>query len=130
MTDLNKLMKIYSNDISLLGALQELSQRRESELRPATKFLDNEIVKQMNHIESEFSEVKIEFYIMIDYRYETNERKKAIENLISELVDLQMSCETMLAVMGLDRQQRMESRRKVIEKNAKRGYYEPQQGSK
>jgi hypothetical protein len=29
----------------------------------------------------------------------------------------------MLAILGLDEQQRMEARRKVIEKNRARGYY-------
>ena len=93
--------------------LTELRDRRESELRPATKFLGNSIHEQMSHLLSEFDEVMVEYGWTI-----TNEQRFA-----EELIDLQMSCETMLAILDLNEQQRNEARRKVIAKNTERGYY-------
>ena len=94
--------------------LTELKQRRESDIRPADKFLVNSIEQQLTHMESEMAKIEEEFLCCdID-----------IEKTVEEVIDLQMSCCTMLAILGLDEQQRMESRRKAIEKNEKRGYYE------
>lgn len=104
--------------------LSELKQLKESDLRPADKFLTATKYKQFESVESEFDEIQREFYRMIDDRYSKTFREESKQNLIMELVDLQMSCETMLAILGLDENQRMEVRRKVIEKNRVRGYYE------
>lgn len=95
--------------------LTELRDRRESELRPATKFLYNTPGKQMMHIYSEIAESDNELYL---YR-----QHGKTERLAEELIDLQMSCETLLAILGLDEQQRNDARRQVIAKNAARGYY-------
>ena len=92
--------------------LTELRDRRESDLRPSTRFLSNNPSQQFSHIESEVFEVECALYY--DNRVE----------FINELVDVQMSCETMLAILGLDEQQRMEARRRVIAKNKARGYYQ------
>ena len=97
----------------LVDALEELKERRECELRPATKFLSNTIGEQLTQIQQEFKEIEAEL------RYEHFNKDRAIE----ELVDLQTACETMLVILGLDENQRMEARRKVIQKNMKRGYY-------
>lgn len=104
----------------LRDLLLELQQRRESDLRPADKYLGNSISRQMNHIESEFLEVKEDYSNLI---VEFDEHPPKQEKLAEELVDLQMSCETMLAILGLNEQQRMDARRKVVEKNEDRGYY-------
>jgi hypothetical protein len=106
------------NELSIL--LTELKQRRESELRQADKFLGASLNAQMYHVKSEFEEC-IEAYgnLIVEFDYCPSKQ----ERLIEELVDLQMSCCTMLAILGLDEQQRMEARRKVIEKNRARGYY-------
>jgi hypothetical protein len=87
-----------------------------SELRPATKFLGNSFNRQVSHIESEFKEV-------VDAIYNRNDETRSEEEIAEELVDLQMPCETMLAILGLDEQQRREARLKVIAKNEARGYY-------
>lgn len=98
-------------------ALKELKERRESSLRPATKFVnENSMFIQMNQISQEFREVTREVAAIF------NEAGNC-ENLIMELVDLQTACETMLAILGLDESQRQEARRKVIAKNQSRGYY-------
>jgi len=95
-----------------------------SELRPTTKFLNNSEYEQFRHLESEFHEVKREFHNRIDYKlYKEGLSELARHHLTIELVDLQMSAETMLAILGLDEQKRGELRLKVIAKNEARGYY-------
>lgn len=95
----------------VIVALEELKLSRESELRPATRFVDCNLEDHIAKIQEEFFEVM----------YATWSMKK--ENLVEELVDLQMTCETALAGLGLDNQKRMEARRNVIQKNQERGYY-------
>lgn len=96
-------------------AFKELKERRESDLRPADKFVDpNNICQQMAHIKSEVKEAYHEYCNLS----EENEC-----DLVEELIDIQMSCETMLADLGLDEQRRREARKRVIEKNRARGYY-------
>lgn len=99
--------------------LWKLRERQETELRPATKFLGNTPYEQYKHIMSEVKEV-YRAALPCDYSLLGADMGKLAE----ELVDLQMSCETMLAILGLDEAQRREVRRRVIEKNAERGYYE------
>lgn len=108
--------------------LVELKQRRESTLRPADKYLTNTIPMQLDHIESELTEVKQELYKFNDPNVGPLEFCNIKSNLCVELVDLQMSCETMLAVLGLDEQERMEVRRMVVKKNAERDYYRREVG--
>ena len=125
MKDLNKLMEIYSNDIPLLGALQELQQRRELvDIQSAKKFLGNSFCQQFEHMKSELIEIDVAIWGVTD-----DERTE--EYIAMEIIDLQSSCQTMLeGALGLSKDKIMFYRRKVIEKNAKRGYYEPQQSSK
>lgn len=108
---------------TVVDLLKELKQRRESDLRPANKFLGNNLIEQFKHLKSEVKEVKSEFYYFIDDDYNEEFRKHSRGKLISELIDLQMSCETMLAIMGLNEEQRREARVDVIAKNEARGYY-------
>ena len=91
--------------------LKELRDRRESELRPATKYLSNTIMQQFSHIDSEVFELECALF---------GENENAT---FDEIVDIQMSCETLLTILGADEQQRMEARRRVIAKNEARGYY-------
>lgn len=90
------------------GLKQQLQQIKESNLRPADKYLKNLPNEQFRHMDSELREI---------------EDADDVDHVIEEVVDLQMSCETMLAVLGLNEKQRREARLKVIEKNEKRGYY-------
>jgi hypothetical protein len=120
---MDTLDKLINNHVcwKIHDLLQELKQRRESELRPADKFLGNSLNAQMYHVKSELEEC-IEAYenLIIEFDYCQSKQEKLIE----ELIDLQMSCETMICLLGLDEQQRMEARKKVIEKNTARHYYE------
>ena len=84
-------------------------------LKVATRFLNNTASEQMDHIYSEVREVDNELWLY--------KQHGKTDRLAEELVDLQMACETMLEIIGLDEQERESVRQKVIEKNAKRGYY-------
>lgn len=93
-------------------AQAKVAMMRESELRPATKYLTVSPHEQFEHVKSELNEIAAELEIGNTI------------NLAMEIVDLQMSAETLLAVLPLDEGERNEVRRKVIAKNAVRGYYE------
>jgi hypothetical protein len=108
----------HASSQEMTGWLQELKERRESELRPADMFLINGKYQQFKHIRSEFCEFAESFM-----HYWGNSADAEKPHTIEELIDLQMSCETMLAMLGLDKQQRREARKKVVAKNAARGYY-------
>lgn len=105
----------YAEDYEVVyQLLVELKERRESDLRPATKFLSCEIGKQLSKIQQEFKEVESELaYKVFDE-----------DNAAEELVDLQTACETMLAILGLDEAARADVRRRVMAKNKARGYYD------
>ena len=93
-----------SQNISVL--LKELQERRAGSLIPAEKFKsDNLILK----IEEEVEEVR--------------QALKGNGNLIEEIVDIQLVCETFLAGLGLNQEQRNNARYKAKLKNLARGYY-------
>lgn len=70
------------DDESVEQMLQELKERRESSLRPATKFVnENSMFTQMNQISQEFREVAKEVEKIFDG--EGNN-----DDLIMELIDL------------------------------------------
>ena len=120
-----RLSEIRDQDIET--ALQELKEYRESELRPANKFLTNTLNQQMQHIEQEFNEAKEvvkEFYKVPIREYGREYEKEISEHLAEELTDLKTSCETMLAIMGYDAAARRAEVRKVNEKNGRRHYFE------
>lgn len=117
---------------------EELDYIKNSvELRPATKFLTATLDEQMVHITEEYAEVykAVETYTYSQQECEEDldeveceiaftEKNAAKHNLAEELVDLQTACETMLAMIGMDDRDRMEVRRRVVEKNRARGYYQ------
>lgn len=108
----------HINSFYLLSILKEIKQRRESSLRPATKFVKSTLFQHNDKLIEEFDEVQAAFY---DYTEDSLEKDK--EHLIEEIIDLQFAAETWLAGLGLDEKQRMQARRKVIAKNQTRGYY-------
>jgi len=109
---------IFGGESTIASWLIELKQRREADLRPADKFLSATVNKQYEHIVSEIGEASVELVKVVDFDL-IDEIPRAVE----ELIDVQMSCETMIAILGLNEQQRREARCKVIEKNEARGYY-------
>ena len=93
-----------SQNISVL--LKELQERRAGSLIPAEKFKsDNLILKIKEEVE------------------EVEEALKGNGNLIEEIVDIQLVCETFLAGLGLNQEQRNNARYKAKLKNLARGYY-------
>jgi len=112
-----RLSEIRAQDIET--ALQELAEYRQSELRPAVKFLTNTLEQQLQHIEQEFNEVKEALH-----KYRINPMPKEWDNITEELTDLKTSCETMLAIMGMDAAGRRAEVRKVNAKNERRKYFD------
>ena len=91
-------------NISVL--LKELQERRAGSLIPAEKFKSDSLLLK---IEEEVEEVR--------------QALKGNGNLIEEIVDIQLVCETFLAGLGLDQEQRNNARYKAKLKNLARGYY-------
>lgn len=110
-----QLSEIRAQDIE--AALRELQEYRQGELRPTDKFLANTLDQQMQHIEQEFNEAKEAAMTPIPSR-------EAAMHLAEELTDLKTSCETMLAIMGLNAADRRAEVRKVNAKNERRNYFD------
>lgn len=106
-------------EAEIKAALQELLDRVTSDVRPADKYLTSSIGAQWNHILTENNEEQV---ALCEYQISMNDETRTA--LAMELVDGQMSRETMLAILGYDAHGRREIRRRVIEKNRVRGYYE------
>ena len=93
-----------SQNLSVL--LKELQERRAGSLIPAEKFKsDNLLLKIKEEVE------------------EVEEALKGNGNLVEEIVDIQLVCETFLAGLGLNQEQRNNARYKAKLKNLARGYY-------
>ena len=93
-----------SKNLSVL--LKELQERRAGCLIPAEKFKSDKLVEK---IEEEVEEVR--------------QALKGNGNLIEEIVDVQLVCETFLSGLGLNQEQRNKARYKAKLKNLARGYY-------
>lgn len=130
--------RFFGKEFNVISLLQEFKARRESELLPATKFLSNTLDEQMVHIAEEYAEVYKAFETYVNnnvlsseddiedeamYEVFAHEDAAAKDRLAEELVDLQTSAETMLALLGLNYFDRLAVRKQVIEKNRARGYY-------
>ena len=94
---------------------KQAAKNRGAELRPAVLYM-HKLTKrqQLRKIVEELDEV-----IQAWDDGEKNER------VAEELADVQMACETMLAMLGYTEKQRHAIRQGVIAKNSKRGYYMP-----
>ena len=84
----------------------------EKELKPATRFMGNSLECQISKIHDEYIEV-----LNAVMRNESKER------IAEELADVQEACETAMAILGLTEGERRTIRKKVLCKNASRGYY-------
>lgn len=86
----------------------------KSSLKPVAKSIrPKDFNGQIEKLKEELAEV-------IEAHVEGQGRERVAE----ELVDLQMACETALAILGLSEDLRQKIRRKVVLKNSLRGYYE------
>ena len=101
------------DDTRIIRPIVELLDLRESEPRPAVKFIHNGLPAQLKKLKEEYGEVV--------QAYEVGESR---DRLTEELADVQMVCETIMATVGLTKNQRRRIRRLVIKKNMARGYYE------
>lgn len=124
MATIEKLINLCGNDLTLLGAVQELEQLREKprlEIRSATKFLGNSQFKQLCHMTSELWEVWKAWIVFCIKPTHENRMKVA-----SETVDLQSSGQTMLeGPLDLSNFGIVCCLEDVIIKNKARGYYNP-----
>ena len=102
-----------ADDTRIIRLIVELVDLRESEPRPAVRFLHDGLPMQLKKLKEEYSEVV--------QAYDEGESR---DRLTEELADVQMVCETIMAAVGLTDKQRRRMRRYVIAKNMVRGYYE------
>ena len=102
-----------SDDRHIVRPILELLDLRESEPRPAVRFMNDGPLVLLKKLKEEYSEVV--------QAYEDGESR---DRLTEELADVQMVCETIMAAVGLTDKQRRLMRRYVIAKNMARGYYE------
>ncbi|WP_196607127.1 hypothetical protein [Pectinatus frisingensis] len=107
----------------LYSVLLELKQRRESDIIPATKFLNAGMYAHISKVMEECDEVseaadddEMDLYL-------EEGRTENFKHLLEELVDVQFAAETAITKILPDIQDRWALRRQVREKNAKRGYY-------
>lgn len=101
--------------MELKDLLQDL---RSAELRPALKWSGVGVEEQYKHYLSEHKE------IVMAYELWESSPAQYREEFAMEIVDKQMSGETLLMELGYDEHQRREMRRRVIRKNRGRGYFE------
>lgn len=98
-----------------IGGTNKAEQTEGKQLRPAVLYM-HKLTKrqQLRKIAEELDEVI--------QAWEDGEKN---ERVAEELADVQMACETMLAMLGYTEAQRREIRLAVINKNSRRGYYMP-----
>ena len=98
-----------------IGGTKKAEQTEGKQLRPAVLYM-HKLTKrqQLRKIAEELDEVI--------QAWEDGEKN---ERVAEELADVQMACETMLAMLGYTEAQRKEIRLAVIDKNSRRGYYMP-----
>lgn len=106
---------------TILPILKELKDRRESDIRPATAFLHQDIRDLVDKIDEEINEVKAELYL----KFSPMDKERISE----ELIDVQMAAETALTKIMPDIKDRIAKRREVIAKNDQRHYYNSAEGN-
>ena len=113
LADVERQHEQPADDKHIVRPILELLDLRESEPRPAVRFLKAGIMDNLKKLKEEYDEV-VQAYEMGESR----------DRLTEELADVQMVCETIMATVGLTANQRRRIRRLVIKKNMARGYYE------
>ena len=100
----------------------ELHDRRESELRPAIRFLYNTPDKQFKHVLSEVDEIR-EAIQRLKHSIEESEWQQLYNNLADEIYDAQSSLMTLAYICGLNRDDMIAAGKRKIKANGDRGYY-------
>ena len=110
--------------LDVLPLLQKLKQRRESELRATKHCKIASPVDQFEHVETEIVEIADALSdVLMNRDIEGVDIVPQNDHLKEEIADAQMSLETLARCCKFSEIEMMEARRKVIEKNRKRGYY-------
>ena len=113
LADVERQHEQPADDTRIIRPIVELLDLRESEPRPAVRFLHDGPLVLLKKLKEEYGEVV--------QAYEEGESR---DRLTEELADVQMVCETIMAAVGMSDKQRRRMRRFVITKNMARGYYE------
>lgn len=113
LADVERQHEQPADDTHIIRPIVELIDLRESEPRPAVKFIRDGLPVLLKKLKEEYGEVV--------QAYEVGESR---DRLTEELADVQMVCETIMAAVGLTVIQRRRIRRLVIAKNMVRGYYD------
>ena len=113
LADVERQHEQLADDTRIIRPIVELLDLRESEPRPAVKFIHDGLPVQLKKLKEEYDEV-VQAYEMGESR----------DRLTEELADVQIVCETIMATVGLTANQRRRIRRLVIKKNMARGYYD------
>lgn len=113
LADVERQHEQPADDTRIIRPIVELMDLRGSEPRPAVKFIHDGLPVQLKKLKEEYGEV-VQAYEMGESR----------DRLTEELADVQMVCETIMATVGLTKNQRRRIRRLVIKKNMARGYYD------
>lgn len=92
----------------VIKAAEKQIRSESMNIKPTTKFLNNTPERQLNHMTEEMGEIAKAL------------RNGDIENAREEIADLQLSCETLMCILGGNGE---EERDKAIQKNRERGYY-------
>jgi NTP pyrophosphatase (non-canonical NTP hydrolase) len=99
-----------------LTAAREVAEKYNlggQELKPAIKFLRTSTGQQIQKIYEEIREVA-----------DAYNDGESTDRVAEEACDVQQACETLLAMLGYDDEERRKLRQKVLCKNASRGYYQ------
>lgn len=95
------------------GIIRKYNIGSGKELKPATKFVGQlSLTEQIAKIHSEYIEVMSAVI-----------HSEGKMRIAEELADIQEACETAMAMLGLSEIERQNVRKKVLCKNASRGYY-------
>lgn len=120
----NSVIMLANKRISLIrDALNELKNRRESDIIPATKFLGFDLETLINKVTEECDEVTDACDDEMDL-YLKEGRTENLRHLLEELTDVQFAAETAITKILPDINDRWAVRRQTRDKNDKRGYYE------
>lgn len=99
--------------------LAAIDAEKREYLVPCYAFGEMDEHKQLKKIENELAEVRGAWN-----DYERDLTRRAWEALLMECADVQVAVETLMMLCGANEAERREARRKVYEKNDKRGYYD------
>ena len=113
LREVNSALSHYRN---LLGWFK---RNEETKIRPAIRYLSNTLPKQYNHIVSENIEETEAYMCFMRSTYS----KLLKHDYAMELIDGQMTRETMLHILGYSEKDIEDLRREVIKKNNERNYY-------